>query len=156
MHPFHAHRAHKVEKSRAHKIAGGRLHYKSGGAVNAHQPGEEDDDFETDREVASDHVHKRQHHLQTAHPSRKHGGEVHGKARKHRLDRHHRKSGGKAYTEASEKKALHAIKELEEHEKSEIAHERKNRAHGGRNKHKGGKHVTNVIVAPQGGHGATP
>src|SRR6266853_4433526 len=147
MHPFHAHRAHKVEKSRAHKIAGGRRLYKSEGAVNAHQPGEEDDDFETDREVASDHVHKRQHHLQTAHPSRKHGGEVYGKAHKHRLDRKARKTGDRAHGDEAEDRALFGkmIKE----------HDRKERAHGGRTK-KGGKHVTNVIVAPQGGHGAPP
>jgi hypothetical protein len=150
MHPFHAHRAHKVEKSRAHRIAGGRLGYAHGGGVQARggTEAEEDDSFETDRAVASDHVHKRQDHLSTAHPSRKHGGEVHGKKAKHRLDRKGRKHGGRAHGDEAEDRKL-VSKMLKEHD-------RKGHAAGGRAHHHGGKkgHVTtNVIVAPQGGSG---
>jgi hypothetical protein len=144
-HPYHGHMGHKVEKSRAHKIAGGRLHYKSGGAVRT--PGEEDSEFETDRAIASDHIHKRQDHLQTAHPSRKHGGHVDGVRKKHRLDRKGRKSGGRAHGDEAEDRKLFG-KMIKEHDA------REKRADGGRTKKKGGKHVTNVIVAPQGGHPA--
>jgi hypothetical protein len=158
-HPFHEHRAHKVEKSRAHKIAGGRLGYARGGGIGSahHVDAEEDDTFETDRQVASNPLHVRKRHLQTAHPSRKRGGHVEGKGVKHRLDRHHRRKGGGVHSEASEHKALKAIKELEHHERAEIAHEKRpHRAAGGRTGHGGKKHVTNVIVAPQGGGGAHP
>ncbi len=145
-HPFHAHRVHKVEKERAHRIAGGRLGYASGGSVQ-HRGGteaEEDDSFETDRAVASDHVHKRQDHLSTAHPSHKHGGHVDGHKRKHRLDRKHRAKGGRAHGDEAEDRKLFG-KMLKEHD-------RKGHAAGGRAHHgKKGHVTTNVIVAPQGG-----
>ena len=146
-HPYSQHMDHKVSKSRAHRIAGGRLSYARGGGVHkeddAHQAGEEDDSFETDRSVASDRIHRRQRHLQTAHPSRKHGGHVDGHKAKHRLDRSARKHGGKAShgDEAEDRKLF-----------GKLMKEREGRKHGGRTK-KGGKHVTNVIVAPQSGGG---
>jgi hypothetical protein len=148
-HPYHQHRSHIVEKERAHKVAGGRLAYARGGGVHkeesGHSVGEEDDSFETDRAVASDHIHKRERHLQTAHPSRKGGGHVEGKKAKHRLDRHNRKRGGAAkHPDEKEDRAL-VKRMLKEHD-------RDHRASGGRNHKKGGKHVTNVIVAPQGGN----
>ena len=154
-HPYHEHRQHHVEKRRAHKIAGGRLAYRDGGKVHkeddAHIEGQEDDSFETDRQVASNPLHKRQRHLQSSHPSRKHGGHVDGHKGRHRLDRHHRKSGGRAASHGDEAEDRALFKKMmSEHEHHKGRH---HRAAGGRTGHKGkGKHVTNVIVAPQGGH----
>lgn len=150
-HLFHKHANHHVMEQRAHRIAGGRLSYAKGGGIHkeddAHQPGEEDDSFETDRHLATDKFHRRAAHLQTAHPSRKKGGAVDGHHTKHRLDRGHHARGGRAHhgDEAEDRALFHKM----------MKEERKGRAHGGRNK-KGGKHVTNVIVAPQGGHAGPP
>jgi hypothetical protein len=81
-HPYNDHREHKQAKARVMHIlgrsGGGRSCYARGGAV----AGDEDSEFETDREIAGKHERKQ--------PARAH---LDGKRSKHRLDR---KAGGRA------------------------------------------------------------
>lgn len=137
-HPYQEHRGHKVEKSRAHRIAGGALQ-----ATGTHGGGGAPPIPMGSKPVAppGGGLMKRGGHVHA----------LHGKKTKHRMDRKHRKSGGRA---TSDHEALKEIKSLEKHEISELHEDRSHRASGGRNKHHGkGKNVTNVIVAPQGGGG---
>lgn len=143
-HPYHEHRENHVAKKRAHRLVGGPLMSGGTGGGGA-----------TMASMGSLPVAPPSASVRGGAPVMKRGGHVrhlHGKKTKHRMDRKHRKSGGRAYTEKSEHEALGHLKALEKHEKAEMAHERSHRAMGGRNKHHGkGKNVTNVIVAPQGG-----
>jgi hypothetical protein len=142
-HPYHEHRQHKVEKHRAHRLVGGGLPMTgtnvspamSGAGGFGGMP------------VAPPGLS-----APGGMPVMKKGGKVvHGKHMKHRLDRKHRKTGGRA---TADHEALREIKSLEKHERAEMHEDRSHRASGGRNKHHGkGKNVTNVIVAPQGGGG---
>ncbi len=128
MHPYHEHRAHKHEKSRVKHIlgraqGGGATIFRArGGAVG----GEEDSEFETDREIAGKHV--RRGSAAKAH--------LDGKRSKHRLDR---KAGGRA-RHGDEREDAALVKHMVKPESL------KHRAKGGRAGKGKGKTVVNVIV----------
>lgn len=84
-HPYHEHRAHKVERARVDK-----LYRASGGRCGP----EETSSVKGDREIAHDAEHRGSRgHLRGSSPAvRKKGGHVHGAKGKHRMDRKH---GGK-------------------------------------------------------------